>query len=99
MVGYFKAATTTIPIIGLFVDPVRFGLVAGLAKPGGNITGIDVDVGSEILTKRLEMLRVAIPSLTKVGFLASRDVWDSPNGIDMREAAQHLGISLVGPLL
>jgi len=51
------------------------------------------------LTKRLEMLRVAIPSLTKVGFLASRDVWDSPNGIDMREAAQQLGISLVGPLL
>jgi putative ABC transport system substrate-binding protein len=99
MVGHFKAATTTIPIVGLFAAPVRFGLVSGLAKPGGNITGIDIDVGLEIATKRLELLRVAIPSLTKVGFLASRGVWDGPVGNDMREAAQQLGNSLIGPPL
>jgi putative ABC transport system substrate-binding protein len=99
MVGHFKAATTTIPVVGLFADPVSFGLVAGLAKPGGNITGIDFDVGFGIEIKRLELLREAIPSLTKVGLLTSRDVWDSSSGIAMREAAQHLGISLVGPLL
>jgi putative ABC transport system substrate-binding protein len=99
MVGHFKAATTTIPIVGLFSDPVGFGLVAGLAKPGGNITGVTGDVGSEIVTKRLELLRAGIPSLTKVGFLASRDVWDGPGMIAMREAAQQLGISLVGPPL
>jgi hypothetical protein len=113
MVGHFKAATTTIPaarisglytafekltiratrrqpaflLVGLFAAPVRFGLVAGLTKPGGNITGINIDVGFEIATKRLE-----------VGFLASREVWDGPVGIDMREAAQQLGISLIGPL-
>jgi putative ABC transport system substrate-binding protein len=99
MVGHFKAATTTIPIVDLFSDPVRFGLVTGLAKPGGNITGLDFSVGFDIGTKQLELLRVAIPSLTKVGFLASREVWDGAAGIDMREAAQHLGISLVGPPL
>jgi len=99
MVGHLKAATTTIPIVGFFADPVGWGLVAGLAKPGGNITGIDVDVGSGIEIKRLEILREAIPSLTKVGLLNSRDVWDSPSGIAMREAAQHLGISMVGPPL
>jgi putative ABC transport system substrate-binding protein len=99
MVGHFKAATTTIPIVGIFSDPVGFGLVAGLAKPGGNITGIDVNVGFDIQTKRLELLREAIPSLTKVGFLASRGVWDSPAGIAAREAAQQLGISQIGPLL
>jgi putative ABC transport system substrate-binding protein len=98
MVGHLKAATTTIPIVGLFADPVRFGLVAGLAKPGGNITGIDVGLGA-ISTKRLELLRLAIPSLKKVGYLASRDVWDSPIMIAMQEAAQHLGIALVGPPL
>jgi putative ABC transport system substrate-binding protein len=99
MVGHFKAATTAIPIVGLFSDPVRFGLVTGLAKPGGNITGLDVAVGFDIGIKGLEMLRAAIPSLTKVGCLASREVWDGPAGIDMREAAQQLGISLVGPRL
>jgi putative ABC transport system substrate-binding protein len=93
LVGHFKAATTTIPIVGLFADPVRFGLVTGLAKPGGNITGLDFSVGFDIGTKRLELLRAAIPSLTKVGFR------DGPAGIDMREAAQHLGISLIGPPL
>jgi len=74
MVGHLKAATTTIPIVGMFANPVAFGLVAGLAKPGGNITGIDFNVGFGIDAKRLEMLREAIPSLTKVGFLASRGV-------------------------
>src|SRR6516162_4555235 len=73
MVGHFKAATTTIPVVGLFADPVSFGLVAGLAKPGGNITGLDLSFGFDIGIKRLEMLRAAIPSLTKVGFLASRE--------------------------
>src|SRR6516225_2041028 len=99
MVGHVKAATTTIPIVGLFADPIGFGLVAGLAKPGGNITGIDVNVGEDIPTKKLELLRVAVPSLTKVGVLISRGVWDAPPGITLREAAQHLGISLVGPPL
>jgi putative ABC transport system substrate-binding protein len=99
MVGHFKAATTTIPVVGLFAYPVSYGLVAGLAKPGGNITGIDVDAGFDIGTKRLEMLREAIPSLTKVGFLASRGMWDGRGIIPMREAAQRLGISLIGPPL
>jgi putative ABC transport system substrate-binding protein len=99
MVGHFKAATTTIPIVAIFSDPVHFGLVAGLAKPGGNITGIDVNVGFDIAIKRLELLREAIPSLTKVGFLASPGVWDSPAGIALRKAAQQLGISLIGPPL
>jgi putative ABC transport system substrate-binding protein len=96
MVGHFKAATTTIPIVGMFANPVGWGLVAKVAKPGGNITGIDVDVGLDILTKRLEMLREAIPGLTKVGHLVSRDVG---HPVAMREAAQQLGISLVGPFL
>jgi putative ABC transport system substrate-binding protein len=99
MVGHFKAATTTIPIVGFFADAIGWGLVAGLAKPGGNITGIDAHVDSEIMTKRLEMFRVAIPTLTKVGILESRGARHWPGGIAMREAAQHLGISLVGPPL
>ena len=89
MVGHFKAATTTIPIVGLFADPVRWGLVAGLAKPGGNITGIDADVGFEIATKRMEMLREAIPSLMQVGYLASPQLRDGPGGIELRETVNN----------
>ena len=48
-----KAATTTIPLVGLVVDPIGFGLVNNLARPGGNFTGVSVDAGIEIWGKRL----------------------------------------------
>ena len=67
MVGHFKAATTTIPIVGYFADAVTWGLVAGLAKPGGNITGVDVGVGVAISTKRLEMPPRGYPKPSESG--------------------------------
>ena len=42
-----KAATSTIPIVGIFGDPIEFGIVPSLARPGGNITGVSVDVGTD----------------------------------------------------
>jgi putative tryptophan/tyrosine transport system substrate-binding protein len=59
LVQYLKAATATIPIVGLMGDPVGWGLVASLAHPGGNLTGISIDSGPEIVTKRMELLREA----------------------------------------
>jgi putative ABC transport system substrate-binding protein len=99
MVRYFKAATTTIPIVGTMVDPVAFGLVDSLARPGANITGVSVDAGLEIWGKRLGLLRELIPAASRVGFLASRDVAEAPEGVAFREAARHAGISLVAPPL
>ena len=55
----FKAATTTIPIVGIFAVPVEAGIVASLARPGGNITGVSVDVGREQWEKRVQMLQQA----------------------------------------
>ena len=64
-----KSVTTTIPIVMTNVgDPVGAGLVASLARPGGNVTGFS-DLGQELNTKRLEILRDAIPKLARVGLL------------------------------
>ena len=64
-----KKATTTIPIVmATSVDAVGAGLVASLARPGGNITGIS-SLSPELNTKRLEILKDAIPKLSRVGFL------------------------------
>jgi len=64
-----KEATTTIPVVFILVaDPVGSGLVRSLARPGGNITGIAAS-GPEILGKHVELLKEAIPSLSRVGVL------------------------------
>jgi ABC-type uncharacterized transport system substrate-binding protein len=67
-----KSATTTIPIVMTNAgDPVAGGLVASLARPGGNVTGF-TSLGSELITKRLEVLKDAVPKLDRVGVLRPR---------------------------
>ena len=64
-----KSATTTIPIVMMYSsDPVAAGLVASLARPGGNITGTS-SLAPELNTKRLEILKDAVPKLARVGLL------------------------------
>jgi putative ABC transport system substrate-binding protein len=90
-----KAATSTIPIAAITGDPIRFGLVSSLAHPGGNITGISLDAGTELWGKRLEMLAEAIPKLRRAFFVAPQSVWEGSGGKATREAAERLGIALV----
>jgi ABC-type uncharacterized transport system substrate-binding protein len=64
-----KKATTTIPIVmTTATDPVGEGLVASLARPGGNVTGLS-GLENELNTKRLEVLKDAVPRLSRVGLL------------------------------
>jgi putative ABC transport system substrate-binding protein len=92
-----KQATTTTPIVMVLgVDPVRQGLIDTLARPGGNVTGLTVDPGPEIIAKRLQLLREIVPGVRTVALLTE----SLPEGRTERfkpleEAAQRLSVSLI----
>jgi putative ABC transport system substrate-binding protein len=67
---------TTIPIVTIAFVPVALGIVPSIARPGGNITGVSIAGGFEIIGKRMGLLVEAIPELTTLGYLASRPYWD-----------------------
>jgi len=69
-----RQATSTIPIVmsALGGDPVQQGLVQSLGRPGGNLTGLTVPAQGNIEPKQLELLKEAVPGLTRVGILANR---------------------------
>jgi ABC-type uncharacterized transport system substrate-binding protein len=92
----FKAATTMIPIVTATADPIAAGLVSSVARPGGNITGVSVDAGVDVLGKRLALLLEATSKLSNVRFLVSQRNWEGFFGAAAREASGRLGISLAG---
>lgn len=91
-----KAATATIPIVfGVAEDPVSIGLVANLARPGGNATGINFFLG-EVVAKRLGLLHELVPKAVRLGVLVN-----PANGLtaeatlrDIPEAARTLGLQV-----
>jgi putative ABC transport system substrate-binding protein len=91
-----KNATTTIPIVMTNVgDPVGAGLVASLARPGGNVTGF-ASLVPELNSKRLEVLKDAVPKLSRVGLLrpAAQGGPGNPQLRELRPAALHLKLKL-----
>ena len=90
-------ATGTIPIVMTnSSDPVDAGLIASLARPGGNVTGFSSDTGDEINGKRLELLKDALLNLTRVGILWNPDFARNQSRLtSMRQARDALGLTLV----
>jgi putative ABC transport system substrate-binding protein len=91
-----KAATTTIPVVfGLSDDPVKLGLVANLARPGGNATGINF-LNAEAVAKRLGLLRDLVPKAVRIAVLVDpANVPPTEATLrDMPEAARALGLQI-----
>jgi putative ABC transport system substrate-binding protein len=90
-----KAATATIPIVfGVGEDPVKLGLVASLARPGGNLTGINV-LNWEVDVKRLALLHELVPKAIHVAVLIGPATTNGDTGLQaMQEAAPAIGLQL-----
>jgi putative ABC transport system substrate-binding protein len=88
--------TSTVPIVMAGVgDPVRYGLVASLAKPGGNVTGLSFVI-SEMMVKNLELLKEVAPRTTRVVFLANpSNPGVAPTMVDLQHAAPAMGITVI----
>jgi putative ABC transport system substrate-binding protein len=90
-----KKATTSVPIIFMsVVDPVELGLIPGLGRPGGNITGLAIS-SADLAGKRLELLRELVPKLRRVAVLWDRSNLGNPMQLKGAEvAARPLGMQL-----
>jgi len=90
-----KLATTTIPIVAAVLnEPVEEGLVTSLARPGGNLTGLELRSG-EVVGKRLELLKVAVPMITQVAVLSeSSEPATAAAPRALAQEAQALGVAL-----
>ena len=91
-----KHATTRIPIVMVGTgDPVQSGLVASLARPGGNVTGNTI-LGPEVVAKRLQIFKEAVPSLFRVALLWNpQNVSNSHNLVELQAAVPRIGLSLI----
>ena len=89
-----KRVTGSIPIVMVgAADPVGLGLVEGLARPGGNVTGVAWDTGTELVGKQVELLKTMVPTASRLALLLGAtggvDRWDA-----WRDAARTLGLEL-----
>lgn len=94
--GAAKQATSTIPIVMLGgVDPVRAGLVASLARPGGNVTGLVQDVEHTVLIKQLELLRELVPRNSRIAVVVAPQQKTSMDAFELlKPAATTLEVTL-----
>ena len=91
-----RNATSTIPIVMFSVsDPIGLGLIATLARPGGNVTGLTYGVGVEIVGKQLELLKQTVPKVRRVAVLSNPANPSTAVAIsNVKVAARSLGVEL-----
>ena len=95
MANEAKRVTHAVPIVmATSVDPVRDGIVASLARPGGHITGLTTDPGPEFGAKQLQLLKEALPDASRVAFFGLASDWESDEGKAVRAGARTVGVTL-----
>jgi putative tryptophan/tyrosine transport system substrate-binding protein len=95
----FKRITSTLPMVVFTgTDPILFGLVENLSRPGANITGVTSEAGPALLGKYFQILMDLNPASKKIGFLAPQPGWQlwQPT---LTATSQSMGISIVGPIV
>jgi putative ABC transport system substrate-binding protein len=90
-----KAATSTVPIVMVSVaDPIGVGLIANLAQPGGNITGV-TNIGAELAGKRIEILKEIVPTASRIAVLINPADQNAASQMNSaRPAADKLAVQL-----
>ena len=94
-----RAVTGRMPVVWIGGDAIEAGLAGSLARPGANVTGVTVYPGAEFWGKRLQILKQAAPSVSKVAYLDLRWQLSAMGQEQRREASRQLQISLVDALL
>ena len=89
-------ANSRMPIVGIGFDPIATGLVKSLARPGGRVTGISSSAGSEMMGKRVHLLKEAFPNITTVAMLWNPEAGQLAEQVleGAKKGAQTLGIQL-----
>lgn len=96
LVRRVKEGAGDIPIVMISsAQVVELGVVASLARPGGNVTGLVSDTGPENELKRLQLLKELIPTRSRVAYLVAGEFWDLPVAQAIRRAAPSLGVELL----
>src|SRR5216683_1993777 len=94
-IAALKQATTTYPLVMAWaIDPVGAGLVASLARPGGNITGSSLSTGPEFMAKQLEILNEVVPKVPRVAILRQTGRAGAETGA-LESAARKRGLTIL----
>jgi putative ABC transport system substrate-binding protein len=90
-----KSATSTIPVVFVvYADPIRLGLVASFARPGGNLTGL-TSIGTDLIGKRYQLLKEAVPGISRIaGLVNPSRPWANEWTGEANAAGQALGLHL-----
>src|SRR5262249_20817457 len=83
-----RSTSSRTAIVGVFGLPVETGMVPNLARPGGNITGVAVDIGSEQWGKRLQLLRQVVPHPNMLAFLGTQALLDYSITLSARASSE-----------